>query len=280
MTKSRVKFSLSLVAVIALIALVVGVVGGRAAGGSSGSSGGGAGGAAAGKKVDVIIKASRLVVLADDARRGAEGRRRLRPQGRALRAHVGDRHQPAGPADRELDLARGGRDRPRVRTPPTRSTARSSARRQAGIKVITADTAVTTDVEGFIGTDNVKAGEQAGQRMCDLAKKAGKSSGDILIESSVAGIQTLKDRDGGFRRGLAAACPGLRVATHALQQQRPQHRGQPGQRRRSRPTRASSGSSPTTTPRAPAPRARSRTTRPPTGSRSSPSTPTRRRTRR
>jgi ribose transport system substrate-binding protein len=53
-----VKFSLSLVAVIALIALVVGVVGGRAAGGSSSSSGGGSGGKAAGKKVDVIIKAS------------------------------------------------------------------------------------------------------------------------------------------------------------------------------------------------------------------------------
>jgi ribose transport system substrate-binding protein len=48
--------------------------------------------------------------------------------------------------------------------------------------------------------------------MCELATKAGKSSGDILIESSVAGIQTLKDRDGGFRAGLKA-CPGLRVAT-------------------------------------------------------------------
>jgi ribose transport system substrate-binding protein len=84
--------------------------------------------------------------------------------------------------------------------------------RQAGIKVITADTAVTTDVEGFIGTDNVKAGEQAGKRMCDLAKKAGKTSGDVLIESSVAGIQTLKDRDAGFRAGLRT-CPGLRVAT-------------------------------------------------------------------
>ena len=58
MTKGRVKFSLSLVAVIVLIALVVGVVGGRASGGSSSASGGGAGGKAAGKKVDVIIKAS------------------------------------------------------------------------------------------------------------------------------------------------------------------------------------------------------------------------------
>ena len=55
---NKVKFSLSLVAVIALIALVVGVVGGRASGNSSSSSGGGSGGKTAGKKVDVIIKAS------------------------------------------------------------------------------------------------------------------------------------------------------------------------------------------------------------------------------
>ena len=56
--KTRLKFSLSLVAVIALIAGVVGVVAGRTSSTSSASSGGGAGGATAGKKVDVIIKAS------------------------------------------------------------------------------------------------------------------------------------------------------------------------------------------------------------------------------
>jgi ribose transport system substrate-binding protein len=59
MAKPRLKFSLSLVAVIALIGLVVGVVAGRASGGSSGGGGGAASaGAAAGKRVDVIIKAS------------------------------------------------------------------------------------------------------------------------------------------------------------------------------------------------------------------------------
>src|SRR5262245_10852424 len=59
MAKTRLKFSLSLVAVIALMGLVVGVVAGRASGGSSsGSGGGGSGGAAAGTKIDVIIKAS------------------------------------------------------------------------------------------------------------------------------------------------------------------------------------------------------------------------------
>ena len=42
--------------------------------------------------------------------------------------------------------------------------------------------------------------------------RQGKTTGDVLIESSVAGIQTLKDRDAGFRAGLGPAC-GLRVAT-------------------------------------------------------------------
>src|SRR6201999_4206112 len=55
--------------------------------------------------------------------------------------------------------------------------------RDGGTKVIVADTAVTTDTEGFIGTDNIKAAEQAGKRMCDLAKEAGHESGDVMIAS-------------------------------------------------------------------------------------------------
>ena len=95
--------------------------------------------------------------------------------------------------------------------------------------MIIADTAVTTEIDGFIGTDNVKAAEQAGKRMCDLAKDAGKTSGDVMIESSVAGVQVLQDREAGFRTGLKE-CPGLKVGP-PLQQQRHQHRGEPGQRR-------------------------------------------------
>src|SRR5919197_910513 len=99
---------------------------------------------------------------------------------------------------------------------PNSSDALNSAikrARAAGTKVILADTSVTTPAEGFIGTDNVKAGEQAGERMCQLVKQAGKTSGQVMIESSVAGIQTLKDRDAGFRRGLAAGCPQVNVAS-------------------------------------------------------------------
>ncbi len=46
--------------------------------------------------------------------------------------------------------------------------------------------------------------------MCQLAKDAGNETGDVMIASSVAGVQVLKDRDAGFRPGLKA-CPGLKV---------------------------------------------------------------------
>jgi ribose transport system substrate-binding protein len=83
--------------------------------------------------------------------------------------------------------------------------------RNAGKKVIVVDTGVTTDSEGFIGTDNLKAGEQAARTLCDLIKKQGKTSGSALVESSVAGVQTIKERETGFKRGFAAACPGIKV---------------------------------------------------------------------
>jgi ribose transport system substrate-binding protein len=211
MSKGRVKFSLSLVAVIALIALVVGVVGGRASGGSSSASGGGSGGKAAGKKVDVIIKASDSsfwqTMLAGARKAGGDYGLKVGLFGPTSETDINQQVQLI-----ENSISRGA---DAIVLASNSSNALNSAikrARKAGIKVITADTAVTTDVEGFIGTDNVKAGEQAGKRMCELATKAGKSSGDVLIESSVAGIQTLKDRDGGFRAGLRA-CPGLRVAT-------------------------------------------------------------------
>src|SRR6185437_6289596 len=40
---------------------------------------------------------------------------------------------------------------------------------------------------------------------------AGKTSGDVLVESSVAGVQVLKDRETGFRNGLAEGCPDLKI---------------------------------------------------------------------
>ena len=213
MAKTRLKFSLSLVAVIALMAVVLGVVAGRASGGTSGSgSGGGSGGAAAGKKVDVIIKASDSsfwqTMLAGARKAGGDYGVKVGLFGPTSETDVNEQVQLV-----ENSISRGA---DAIVLAPNSSDALNSAikrARAAGTKVILADTAVTTPAEGFIGTDNVKAGEQAGGRMCQLVKQQGKTSGVVMIESSVAGIQTLKDRDAGFRRGLAAACPQVTVAS-------------------------------------------------------------------
>ena len=211
MSKGQVKFSLSLVAVIALIAIVVGVVAGRASGGSDGGGGGGgAGGAAAGKKVDVIIKASDSsfwqTMLAGSARAAKDYGVKVGLFGPTSEIDVNQQVQLI-----ENSISRGV---DAIVLAPNSSEALNSAikrARDADIKVITVDTSVTTDSDGFIGTDNVKAGEQAGATMCQLVSDQGKSSGQVLIESSVAGVQTIKDRDTGFKRGLAAACPDIKI---------------------------------------------------------------------
>jgi ribose transport system substrate-binding protein len=206
----KIKFSLSLVAVIVLIAVVLGVVAGRAAGGTSSSTGGGAGGAAAGKKVDVIIKASDSsfwqTMLAGAKKAGSDYGVKVGLFGPTSETDVNQQVQLV-----ENSISRGV---DAIVLASNSSDALNSAikrARSAGIKVITADTKVTTPTEGFIGTDNKKAGEQAGARMCELLKQKGNDSGEILVESSVAGIQTLKDRDAGFKAGLAAGCPGARI---------------------------------------------------------------------
>ena len=211
MSKGQVKFSLSLVAVIALIAVVVGVVAGRASGGSDdGGGGGGAGGAAAGKKVDVIIKASDSsfwqTMLAGSDKAAKDYGLKVGLFGPTSETDVNQQVQLI-----ENSISRGV---DAIVLAPNSSEALNSAikrARDADIKVITVDTAVTTETDGFIGTDNVKAGEQAGETLCQLIKDGGKSSGAVLIESSVAGVQTIKDRDTGFKRGLAANCPDVKV---------------------------------------------------------------------
>ena len=208
----RVKFSLSLVAVIALMAVVVGVVAGRTSGNQSSSSGGGNGGAAAGKKVDVIIKASDSsfwqTMLAGARKAGGDYGVKVGLFGPTSETDVNEQVQLV-----ENSISRGA---DAIVLAPNSSDALNSAikrARAAGTKVIVADTSVTTPTEGFIGTDNVKAGEQAGQRLCRLVKQQGKTGGQVMIESSVAGIQTLKDRDAGFRRGFAAGCRQIAVAS-------------------------------------------------------------------
>jgi ribose transport system substrate-binding protein len=210
--KTRVKFSLSLVAVIALMTGVVGVVAGRTSGDAGAGGGGGNGGTTAGKKVDVIIKASDSsfwqTMLAGARKAGGDYGLQVGLFGPTSETDVNEQVQLV-----ENSISRGA---DAIVLAPNSSDALNSAikrARDSGTKVILADTAVTTGSEGFIGTDNVKAGEQAGQRLCELAKKQGKTSGEVMIESSVAGIQTLKDRDAGFRRGFAAGCPQIKVGS-------------------------------------------------------------------
>ena len=221
MGKAQLKFSLSLVAVIALIAIVVGVVAGRASGGSTDkASGGGAGGAAAGKKVDVIIKASDSsfwqTMLAGSSKAARDYGVDVGLFGPTSEIDVSQQVQLV-----ENAISRGV---DAVVIAPNSSDALNSVIKRArdgGIKVVVVDTAVTTDTEGFIGTDNIKAGEQAGRTLCDLATKQNKTSGAVMIASSVAGVQTIKERETGFKRGLAASCPGLKVASTRYNDNKP-----------------------------------------------------------
>ncbi len=213
MSSANVKFSLSLVAVIALIAVVVGVVAGRASGGdATGSSGGGAGGAAAGKKIDVIIKASDSsfwqTMLAGARKAGDDYGAQVGLFGPTSETDVNQQVQLI-----ENSISRGA---DAIVLAPNSSDALNNAIKRArdgGTKVIVVDTAVTTEAEGFIGTDNIKAGEQAGKTLCELAKRAGHESGTVLIASSVAGVQTIKERETGFKRGLATSCPRLKASS-------------------------------------------------------------------
>jgi len=211
--RSKVKFSLSLVAVIALIAAVIGVVAGRASSGSSSSSGGGgSGGAVAGKRVDVIVKATDSqfwqTTLAGAKRAASDTGVDVSLFGPTSETDVNGQVQLV-----ENSISRGV-DAIVLAANSTDALNNVVDRaRKAGIKVLNIDSRVTTQVDGFVGTDNEKAGAQAGQRLCQLVKATGNASGDILLESAVAGVESLSARDKGFRAGLRAGCPGLSVAT-------------------------------------------------------------------
>ena len=211
MARTRTVFASSLVAVIALVALVVGVVVGRTTSADGGASGGGAGGAASGTKVDVIIKASDSsfwqVMLAGAKQAGGDFGIEVSTFGPTSETNIDEQVQLV---ENSISRAADG-----IVIAPNSSSALNSVidrAREAGIKVITVDTRVTAASEGYIGTDNVKAGAQAGRRMCELLTAQNRTRGAVLVESSVAGIQSLVDRDRGFRQGLAEKCPDVDAA--------------------------------------------------------------------
>jgi len=208
MARSRTVFSLSLVAAIALVALVVGVVGGRATVSEAATGGGGSGGAASGARVDVIIRASDSAYW-QTLLGGAE----------AAAEDYGVDVASFGPTS-ETDIAGQvqlvensvSRGVDAIVIAPSSSEALNAsinAARKAGIKVITADTRVTAPIEGHIGTNNILAGTAAGVRMCELLTDAGTTTGKVLVEAPIAGIEANQDRDAGFRAGLAQDCPDI-----------------------------------------------------------------------
>ena len=210
MAQTRTVFSLSLVAAIALVAVVVGVVGGRAtvSGSATASGGGGSGGAASGQKVDVIIRATdsaywqTLLAGADAA--ATDFGITVGKFGPTSETDIAGQVQLV-----ENSVSRGVNA---IVIAPSSSEALNAsidAARKAGIKVITADTKVTATIEGHIGTNNKLAGTQAGLRMCELLTAAGKTTGKVLVEAPVAGIEANQDRDAGFRAGLAEKCPSI-----------------------------------------------------------------------
>jgi ribose transport system substrate-binding protein len=208
MARSRTVFSLSLVLVIALVALVLGVVAGRATSSGKSGGGGGGGGAASGQKVDVIIRANDSAfwqtMLAGAEKAGKDFGITVGKFGPTSETNIDEQVQLV-----ENSVSRGVNA---IVISPGSNTALNSSidsARKAGIKVITADSPITTPVDGFIGTNNSMAGALAGRRMCDLLTEKGKTSGKVFVESSVAGIQVLLDRDAGFRSGLAEKCPNI-----------------------------------------------------------------------
>ncbi|GAB7049767.1 ABC transporter substrate-binding protein [Catenuloplanes indicus] len=206
MARSRTVFSLSFVAVIALVALVAGVVTGRATGSGGPARGGGGVGNAAGTRIDVIIKASDSsfwqVMVAGANNAAADFGIEVSTFGPTSETNIDEQVQLV-----ENSVSRGVDGLVLAANSSSALNSAIDRARQAGVKVITVDSRVTTATEGFIGTDNVKAGAQAGRRMCELLTAANRTTGAILIESSVAGIQSLTDRDAGFRQGLAEKCP-------------------------------------------------------------------------
>ncbi|WP_370544555.1 ABC transporter substrate-binding protein [Frondihabitans sp. VKM Ac-2883] len=194
---------------IALIAVVGGVVGGRATVAHSASSGGGgAAGAASGVKVDVIIRAT-----------SSEYWQSMIAGSEAAAKDYGVKVSSFGPTD-ETDIAGEvqliensvSRGVDAILIAPSSSDGLNAAindARKAGIKVITADTTVTATTEGHIGTNNTLAGTSAGQRMCELLTKQGVKTGQVLVESPIAGIEANTQRDTGFRNGLAEKCPNI-----------------------------------------------------------------------
>jgi len=207
----RTPFTLSTVAALALVTLILGVLVGRLFAPTSTRANSNA--PASGKRIDVIVKATDSqfwqAMLAGAQAAGKDWGVQVGLFGATSEADVSDQVSLVeNSISRNVDA---------IVLAASSSQALNSSidrARKQGIKVITVDTKVTTASDGFIGTDNVKAGSQAADRLGELLQKKGVTSGQVFIESSVAGVQSLVDRDSGFVTELQARFPGLKIIAH------------------------------------------------------------------
>ncbi len=207
----RTPFTLSTVAALALVTLIVGVLVGRLFAPTSTRANANA--PASSKRIDVIVKATDSqfwqAMLAGAQAAGKDWGVQVGLFGATSEADVSD----------QVSLVENSisRNVNAIVLAASSSQALNSAidrARNQGIKVITVDTKVTTASDGFIGTDNVKAGSQAADRLGQDLQKRGVTSGQVFIESSVAGVQSLVDRDSGFVTELQARFPSLKIIAH------------------------------------------------------------------
>lgn len=208
---ARIRYvSPGVAAVIAVVAIGAGLTAGKAAFGGTDTATGSGTSAVAGTKIDVITKATDSEfwqsMLAGAKKAGADHGVQLGLFGPTSETDIAGQVKLV-----ENSISRGV---DAIVLASNSSTALNSVvdrARKRGIKVVTVDNAITAQSEGFIGTDNIKAGEQAGQRMCKLLTGNGQAGGKVVHESSVSGVQVLIDRFTGFKKGLAESCPKAQV---------------------------------------------------------------------
>jgi len=204
----RTKFTLPVLLAVALVALVAGIVASRVfATGASGSGGSGGASPASSTRVDVIVKATdssfwQTMIAGSEAAAQDYG------------VDVGIFGPPSETdIDEQVLLVENSISRgvDAIAVASNSSDALNDVidrARGQDIPVITVDNEVTTKTDGFIGTDNRKAGAEGGRKLCELVQESSPEGGSVLLESAVAGVQVLEDRDGGFEAGFNEDCAG------------------------------------------------------------------------
>lgn len=204
---ARIRYvSPGVAAAIAVVAIGAGLTTGKTVFGGGDSASGGGPSAVAGTRVDVITKATDSEfwqsMLAGSKKAGKDLGVRLGLFGPTSETDIDGQVKLV-----ENSISRGADAIVLASNSSTALNGVVGRARAKGIKVITVDNAITTQSEGFIGTDNIKAGQQAGERMCQLLTGKGRADGKVVHETSVSGQQVLVDRFTGFKEGLAKDCP-------------------------------------------------------------------------